>query len=279
MNANSNGDFHGANGTMTPSVGANPSSVMAMHERTPSDSIMNQQYGQVTSHELNRRLGYNLMANSVVRSQPMHNTFPQSGYMGANNNGNNNTNNPNNQRVTNCTPNGSLNQCTSINGQMANAMNGSMQCGPMIHGPSNGMMGNNGNISHQDMNCPPGMKNNMSMNPSMSMMNNSGMYASNASSVRMRPGGYSASNVNNNPVQQFPPQPQVNPSKRATHQYPMNNGNVSYNDSIPGTVGMQPTYGQNQNNFNNNHVSLDCCMNFVYRLYSIDLYGLIIAFF
>lgn len=163
----------------------------------------------------------------------MQNSYSQSGYMSSN------------QRLSGCPSNGSLNQCTSMNGAMSHSMNGSMQCGPLQH-PMNGLMGNNPNIVHHEINSfngPSSLKNASNINQQQSMSMN---YPSN--NVRMRANGYNATTASQQSI--------VSTAKHrpVSHQYQMNTVNVSYNNTPSNS--MQSSYGpQNQGHFNANQVS------------------------
>ena len=143
-----------------------------------------------------------------------------------------------------------------MNGTMSNAMNESMQCGPMHHAPSGMMIPSNQNMPHQEMNVisgPSGLKANLAMNPSMPMNAMNAMYT-NVANTRMRNSGYSA--ANSQQQQQFPAT-----QKRAAagQQYPMGNGNnIPFNNSSSNA--MANSYGpQSQTpQFNANQVGYSC---------------------
>lgn len=212
---------------------------MNMHER--QDSLVGSQYGQV--------IDPNHVATPFSRQlslQHLHNSYSQP-YLASN------------QRMATCPPNGSHNQCTSLNGSMSNGMNGApMQCAPGHHA-TNGLMTANQNVPHLEMSGPGGLKSNHHMSNSMSM-GASAMYASAnvpPNGARMRPGAaYSAAGQQQQ--QQFP----GNQNKRtataaamaaaSVHQYPMSNGafaNVNSN-SMASSYGPQSQTHQ----FNNNQV-------------------------
>lgn len=207
------------------SAGANASTMAAMHDR--QDTIANQ-YGQVCSLCLFNEP----QSDHLLCLQHLHNSYPQSNYLGSN------------QRLSACPPNGSLNQCTSLNGAMPNAINGSMhsiQCSSIHHShPGNGMPNN----MAQDINsmCLTKSNANMPMNASGNAMYG----ATNVPNSRARgSSGYSTNNQ-----QQF-----MMSQKRQTHQYPINNVNIPFNNTSSAPI--SSSYGsQSQAHFNSNQVGL-----------------------
>lgn len=244
-----------------------------------------QQYGQVNGWSQSaameqRAIKFDTSFNTrhSLTMQHMHNSYSQPGY---------GMSGPN-QRMTAFPPNGShtsANQCTSMNGNMAAGMNGSMQCGPMsMHAHSaNGMMQSVSQNSHphaemNSMGLPASaLKNNsaaMSMNASMNSM-----YASaSAPSGRMRSNGYSSAATGQQQQQQQLQQQQqssfpVTSNKRAAlgtsptaaqhpQQYPM--GNVPFSNSASSnSIHSSNSYGpqsQTSHQFNSNQVSALICL-------------------
>lgn len=223
-------------------LNSNSPSVMNMNMHERQDSLVGSQYGQV--------IDSNHVATSFSRQlslQHLHNSYSQP-YLASN------------QRMATCPPNGSHNQCTSLNANMSNGA--PMQCAPGHHA-TNGMMTANQNAAHLEMSGPGGLKSNHHMNSSMSM-GASAMYASAnvpLNGARMRPGAAAYSTAaGQQQQQQFP----TNQNKRtasaaamaaaSVHQYPMSNGafaNVNSN-SMASSYGPQSQTHQ----FNNNQVRL-----------------------
>lgn len=216
--------------------GTNPA-MMGMQHDARQDSMMSQQYGQVIRVNRDRIL---ILMCATFSNQHLHNAYPQSNYMGAN------------QRLSGCPPNGSLNQCTSLNGSMPpNAINGSMhsmQCGSMHHSHNaGGGMGQMPNMG-QDMGSM-GMKNNGSMN-SNAMYGGGATTVATNSRVRGSSANYSTANQQQPQQQQF-----AISQKRPTHQYPINNVNIPFNSNNPSSAPIgASSYSTATNQFNTNQV-------------------------